>query len=82
LEVDLLILAGGRLHPVEIKLTATPTVRHVAPLNRLKSLLGEEAASEGILVCTGMESRPLPGTNRSIPWQEFPHWISRLPRMG
>ncbi len=82
LEVDLLILAGGRLHPVEIKLTATPTVRHVAPLNRLKSLLGEEAASEGILVCTSMESRQLPGTNRSIPWQEFPHWISRLPGMG
>ncbi|WP_295541231.1 ATP-binding protein [uncultured Thiohalocapsa sp.] len=82
LEVDLLILAGGRLHLVEIKLTATPTVRHVAPLNRLKTLLGEQAASEGILVCTSTESRSLPGNNRCIPWQEFPGWISNLPGLS
>jgi len=75
-------LAAGRLHPVEIKLTATPTARRVAPLNRLKALLGEEAASEGILVCTSRGARPLPGANRCIPWQEFPFWISSLPRMG
>lgn len=46
---------------MEIKLTATPTARHVEPLNQLKTLLGEEAASEGVLVCTGAEERPLPG---------------------
>lgn len=82
LEVDLLILAGGRLHPVEIKLTATPTARHVEPLNRLKTLLGEEAAREGVLVCTSAEERPLPGGNRVIPWQAFPSWISSLPGLG
>lgn len=82
LEVDLLILAGGRLHPVEIKLTATPTARHVEPLNRLKTVLGEEAAREGVLVCTSAEERPLPGANRMIPWQTFPSWISTLLGLG
>jgi predicted AAA+ superfamily ATPase len=78
LEVDLLIQIGSRLHAVEIKLTATPTARHVDPLNRLKSLMGEEAAPEGILVCTAEEERPLPGNNRALPWQRFPAWIAGL----
>ncbi|RMF86458.1 MAG: ATP-binding protein, partial [Nitrospirae bacterium] len=33
LEVDLLVGVAGRLLPVEVKLTATPTPRHTAPLD-------------------------------------------------
>jgi hypothetical protein len=36
LEVNLLIRIGPRLHPIEIKLMATPTSRNLDPLNRLK----------------------------------------------
>jgi len=78
LEVDLLIQVGTRLHPVEIKLTATPTARHLDPLNRLKALMGDESAPEGLLVCTTEEERALPGGNRAIPWQRFPEWIAGL----
>lgn len=76
LEVDLLIQIAGRLHLVEIKLTATPTLRHLEPLNTLKALLGDAAHAEGILVCTCEEERSLPGGNRAIPWSGFPDWIA------
>jgi predicted AAA+ superfamily ATPase len=78
LEVDLLIQLGTRLHPVEIKLTATPTLRHLGPLDRLKALLGADAAPEGLLVCTVEEERRLPGGNRALPWRQFPQWLARL----
>ena len=78
LEVDLLIRDGPRLHPVEIKLTATPTARHLEPLNRLKALMGTEAAEQGLLVCTCDAERPLPGGNLAMPWQRFPAWIAGL----
>jgi len=41
LEVDLLIEAGGRLHAVEIKRTATPLPGHAHGLVRLKQLVGD-----------------------------------------
>lgn len=75
LEVDLIIQAGEHLYPVEIKLTATPSVKHVEPLNRFKALAGE-SAQEGILVCRVKESTPLPGGNRAMAWHEFPGWLS------
>ncbi len=78
LEVDLLIQIGTRLHLVEIKLTATPTLRHLDPLDRLKSLLGAGAAPEGLLVCTLEEERPLPGGNRALPWRRFPEWLAGI----
>jgi hypothetical protein len=78
LEVDLMIPVGSRLHAVEIKLTATPTARHAEPLNRLKALLGADAADTGVLVCTIAEPRPLPGDNLALPWQAFPAWLDRL----
>ena len=77
LEVDLLIQVGTRLYPVEIKLTATPTARHVGPLNRLRALVGDESGA-GILVCNVDQERPLPGGNRAIPWHRFPAWVSKL----
>ena len=67
LEVDLIIPVGDRLYPVEIKLTATPTIKHVEPLNRFRALAGQ-SAQEGILVCRVNEPTPLPGGNRAMPW--------------
>jgi len=78
LEVDLLIQAGTRLHPIEIKRTATPTPRHVEPLTRLRALLGDEAADGGLLVCGVERERPMPGGHRALPWQAFPAWLAQL----
>jgi hypothetical protein len=36
LEVNLIVLTNGKLHPIEIKLTATPTLKHIEPLNKFK----------------------------------------------
>jgi hypothetical protein len=79
LELDLLIQAGSRLHPIEIKRTATPTPRHVEPLTRLCALLGAEAADAGLLVCGVERERPMPGGHRALPWQAFPAWLEQLP---
>ena len=76
LEVDLLIPLGGKLHPVEIKLTATPGAGHLHPLRRFIAAAGNDAASTGILVCRIEEARALPGGHRALPWHQFPAWLS------
>ncbi len=75
LEVDLIIRIQGRLVPVEIKLTATPTDNHLAPLQRFKTLVGNDAAEYGLLVCRVKEERRLPHGNRALPWHRFPEWL-------
>ena len=35
LEIDLILSLRGRLQPIEVKLTATPTARHVLPIEKL-----------------------------------------------
>ena len=75
LEVDLIVLTNGKLHPVEIKLTATPTLKHVEPLNKFKQLAGKEASETGLLVCRVQKRMTLPSQNIAIPWHSFPEWL-------
>lgn len=75
LEVDLLLPLGGRLVPVEIKLTATPTPRHLEPLRKFQALAGDQAAGEGLLVCRVDKERRLPHGNLALPWWRFPAWL-------
>lgn len=75
LEVDLLIRAADKLIPVEVKLTATPTPRHVQPLERFKQLADDTAAQQGVLVCRVTARRPLPHGHVALPWHEFPGWL-------
>jgi hypothetical protein len=75
LEVDLLLRLPQGLTPVEIKLTATPTTRHTASLNRFKPLAGKDASGASRLVCRVAERRPLPGGNEALPWREWPGWL-------
>lgn len=75
LEVDLIIPIGNRFYPVEIKLTATPTLKHLEPLNRFRALAGEDAAGMGLLVCRTDSRMRLPGNNLVLPWREFPLWL-------
>lgn len=75
LEVDLLIVINGKLHPVEIKLTATPSAGHVEPLNRLIAAAGDEVTRYGIIVCRTESERALPNGHIAMPWQLFPQWL-------
>ena len=78
LEVDLLIVCGGKLLPVEVKLTATPSAGHVEPLNRFLSLAVDEAAGPGLLVCRTESQRSLPNGHLAVPWHEFPQRLAGL----
>jgi len=75
LEVDLIIQIGTKLYPIEIKLTATPSLKHTEPLNKFKALAGKDAAETGLLVCRIEKFTPLPSNNVAIPWHSFPGWL-------
>jgi hypothetical protein len=75
MEVDLIVRAGGRLHPIEVKLTATPTRGHCSGLDRFRKIAKDEAADGGLVVCRVRKEVPLPFGNRAIPWQEYPAWL-------
>jgi len=78
MEVDLIIQVGRRFLPVEVKLTATPTVGHTASLERFKALAGGEATEEGWVVCRVAEPRGLPRGNVALPWHAFSRKLHRL----
>lgn len=74
LEVDLIIRTREGLQPIEIKLTATPTAGHAAPLSRFIELEAD-AAPHGLLVCRVDRERRLPGGHLALPWQALPEWL-------
>jgi predicted AAA+ superfamily ATPase len=82
LEVDLIIQVSGRFIPVEIKLTATPTPRHLEPLNRFKTLAEDDALATGLLVCRVEQSQPLPHGHLALPWRQFPGWLQKQLSVG
>jgi predicted AAA+ superfamily ATPase len=71
LEVDLIIHAQGKFWPIEIKLTATPTVNHVKVLDQFKHMAGDDAGDVGLLVCNVDKKIKLPGNNVALPWFDF-----------
>jgi uncharacterized protein len=75
LEVDLVLPLPGGLVPVEIKLTATPTLKHAEVLRRFRDMAGERAAPGGLVVCNVKERQELPFGDVALPWQEFPRWL-------
>lgn len=78
LEVDLIIEINGKLLPVEIKLTATPTIKHADTLNLFKKIAGEDSAEQGIVVCRVSKQTVLPGNNTAMPWYEFFEFMQDL----
>jgi len=75
LEVDLLIVIKGKLYAIEVKLTATPGAGHMNPIERFVAAAGDEAQSQGILVCRAETERQLPNGHMALPWQAFPQWL-------
>jgi len=76
LEVDLIVRIGSKLYPIEIKLTATPSQKHLEPINKFKKIAGKEASKMGLLVCRTKEVTQMPSNNLAIPWHFFPKWLS------
>ena len=74
-EIDLVVQVKGKLIPVEIKLSATPSAVHTQSLNKFKKLAGSEASKTGILACRIEKKTELPGNNIAIPWRELPSLI-------
>lgn len=75
MEVDLLIVIGGRIQPIEVKLTASPGAGHGEPLGRFLTLARAEATERGIIVCRTDKERQLPGGHVALPWHAFPGWL-------
>jgi len=77
-EVDLIIQTQGKYWPIEIKMTATPSLKHLNPINRFKKLAAEECSDNGVLVCNIDKVTNLPDNNIAIPWFEFPKWLDDI----
>ena len=75
LEVDILLAAQGKLWPIEIKLTATPSPEHFRNIERFKKLVGNEAAETGVVVCRSSKEIKMPYGNIALPWHEFSNWV-------
>jgi predicted AAA+ superfamily ATPase len=82
LEVDLLIAVGGKLQAVEIKLTASPSVGHLAPLNRFLQTVGSDAWEQGLLICRTDSARTMPGGHLALPWNQFSAWLQTRLQAG
>ena len=79
LEIDLMIQGGGRLYPVEIKLSATTRPQFMEPINRLRRLAEPQYdIAEGLLVCQARQESPLPNGNRCLPWRRFYLWMEQI----
>ena len=66
-EIDLLIWRNGRLHPLEIKMTANPTKSHIAAFSVLDHLSTPYERGEGGLICCYDQPISLNNTDWVIP---------------
>lgn len=78
LEVDFVVPIGGRLLPIEVKLTASPSPKHVEPLRRFSNLVGAQRAMPGLLVCRVASRTVMPFGCEALPWHEFPQVFESL----
>jgi predicted AAA+ superfamily ATPase len=75
LEVDLIIQLHKKLYPVEIKLTATPSVGHLQAIEKFKLLSEKDASGTGLLVCATEKVINMPGNNIALPYFKFSEWL-------
>lgn len=77
LEVDLVARLPRGLVPIEIKLTATPTLKHTQILGRFQELAKGSVVAKGILVCNVPKRLTLPGGHLALPWRELQEWLNQ-----
>jgi len=69
-EVDFVAEVGRTLIPVEAKLTATPSNRDAAAIERFRALFGDRVG-RGLVVCLCRETVPLTPTTNAVPFGTF-----------
>jgi len=69
-EVDLLIESGGRLYPIEIKLSSTPKPAYARGIHEFTQLFGNRAAP-GYVIHPGDVRLPLGSGVRAIPFADL-----------
>lgn len=69
-EVDFVAEIGSTLIPIEAKLTATPSTRDAAAIERFRALFGDRV-ERGLVVCLCREAVPLTPATRAVPFGTF-----------
>ncbi len=69
-EVDFLVESGGKLIPIEVKLSATPNRRMASGIEKLAGLLGDRV-STGFVVHPGDSRLPLGPHARALPFAQL-----------
>jgi predicted AAA+ superfamily ATPase len=69
-EVDFVAEIGSTLVPIEAKLTATPSVRDAAAIERFRGLFGDRVG-RGLVVCLCRETVPLTPATSAVPFGTF-----------
>jgi len=69
-EVDFIVEIGSTLYPIEVKLTATPSVRDAAGIEGLRSLFGPKVG-RGLVVCLCRKAVPLTANTDAVPFGFF-----------
>jgi len=77
-EIDMLIEMNGKIYPVEIKKTATPTLKHASSLRRLIKSEHGKRIGEAKIICNVSETKMLPDNIVAIPWKNYLQWLDRL----
>lgn len=71
-EIDLLLIQDGKLLPIEIKCTNTPSSNHAVGLDKFSSFVKKsEMISQKIIVCNVKKSGFVSKMTRAVNWQEF-----------
>jgi len=79
-EVDIVVEAGNRLLPIEVKANATPHPDHADGIRRLRELGGRDSStsvSGGLLIYAGTEHRAA-GADRFVPWNRIDAAVAAL----
>lgn len=69
-EVDFVAEIGSMLLPIEVKLTATPSMRDAAGIGRLRGLFGSKVG-RGLVVCLCREAVQLTADTDAVPFGVF-----------
>ena len=68
-EIDILIWRNGHLHPLEIKMTASPDNKHISAFNVLDNLPDPYKRGEGGLICCYDDLISMNDTDKVIPFR-------------
>ena len=82
MEIDLIIEFNGRLYPVEIKKTSTPSLKHAESLKKFINLAGAESIGKAMIVCTVNNDAEISDGISFMNWKSYFNFIIGLLNEG